>query len=389
MAFYRRASTIGLLLLVAGSGLGTGCGREPSPLHPPPAEAKVVAVREIGPLAFVPSIRARDGGYSARFGDASVWAFGDTVLATAAEDGERWRSSTWCETTDDDPSDGLKPLTEPLDASGAPAELLPFTDDEAAFNAEHNLEALGEARQRFALWPGPIVVDPTTGEALVFYGKLLCGSGAWDFELVGSSLARWPRPEAPLERPILHPDAKEPTLLFLKDELVLGQGAFVDDGWIYVYCVQTVGLTWPCLLARVRFADAFAKDKWEFWSGPEGWVRDPSQAREVMQAAPQVSVHFNATLGRYLAIYGAPLENGLLLRTAPRPEGPWSAPLRFHEGLAPTAPDSWNYCGLGHAELQQDGGRLEYVTYYRPTGFLLGEMRLVEVEVEATSGPSR
>ncbi|WP_437689730.1 hypothetical protein [Sorangium sp. So ce176] len=90
-----------------------GCGADAP-------EAAVRAARDLGPLAFDPVIRGRDGGYSARWGDSSVWVFGDTTLETPGEDGSSWRSSTFCATDELDASDGLSSLTEPLDAAGAP-----------------------------------------------------------------------------------------------------------------------------------------------------------------------------------------------------------------------------------------------------------------------------
>jgi hypothetical protein len=129
----------------------------------------------------------------------------------------------------------------------------------------------------------------------------------------------------------------------------------------------------------VRYEDALDRDAWRFYAGKRGWVRDHREATGIMQSAPQLSVHWNAYLGRFLAIYGEPLGNTLMLRTAPAPEGPWSEPVRFHEGEAPVGEGAWNYCGLGHAELQEEGGRIEYVTYYRQTGFLQGEIRLLKL----------
>jgi len=352
------------------------CGSPP--IAPPQFE---VSVTELGPLRFVDSIRARDGGYSAGWHGRSVWTFGDTVLETAAEDGERWRSSTWCFTRDLDAADGLADLSEPLDARGAPGEFVPFTPEEAAFNAEHNREELGDERRRYALWPGPVAVAPDGTSALVFYWKLTAGVGAWNFASLGGSLARW---NATGERPVrdeVRPGTSEPTLLFPEGDANVGQGALVAGEHLYAYGVTTRGLSWPCILARVRYADALDRDAWRFWAGAKGWVPDFREARAIMQSAPQMSVHWNAHLGRYLAIYGEPLGNALLLRTAPAPEGPWSEPLRFHEGLAPVGDDAWNYCGLGHAELQQEDGCIEYVTYFRTTGFLQGEIRLLRLEI--------
>ena len=337
-----------------------------------------IEAREVGPLKFADAIRGRDGGYSTLFRGRSVWTFGDTVLQKAGVDGERWRSSTWCETTDRDARDGLAPITEPLDLHGAPREFLPFTDDELAFNKEHNREELGKRRRRWALWPGPIVVNPRTGEALVFYGKLKCGAGQWDFKLVGHSLAKWTKPDAPIARPVVDSRAQEPTLLFGADDPLLGQGAFVDNGWIYAYGVKTQQLAWPCILARVRFELAFRKDAWEYW-GQDGWTGDAKAAVRIMEAAPQMSVHWNGFLKRYVAFYSNPLRNSIAMRTAPKPQGPWSKERFVHNGEPPVGEDRWNYCGIAHAELQREGGKVEYVTYYRTTGFLQGEIRLVEV----------
>lgn len=49
-------------------------------------------------------------------------------------------------------------------------------------------------------------------------------------------------------------------------------------------------------------------------------------------------------------------------------------------GDAADAEDAWNDGGVGHPEFQVDGGRVEYVTCFRPGGDLDGEMRLVRVE---------
>jgi len=361
-------AALGAVVLLAACG---------TPSSAPPAVD--VLVEEIGPLRFVASVRGRDGGYSAGWQGRSVWTFGDTALETEAEDGSRWRTSTWCFTRDLDAGDGLSGLTEPLDARGAPGEFLPFTESERAYNAEHDREELGDARTRRALWPGPVVVAPDGGSALVFYWKLHAGVGAWNFRSLGGSLARWPAPDQPPVRDVVHPGAPEPTLLFPDGDANVGQGALVVGTWLYAYGVTTRGLSWPCILARVPFDRALERDAWRFLGRGGRWVEDHRAAATIMQAAPQLSVHWNAHLGRYLAIYGEPLGNALLLRTAPAPEGPWSAPSRFHTGVAPVGDDVWNYCGLGHAELSGQGGRVEYATYYRQTGFLQGEIRLLRL----------
>jgi hypothetical protein len=91
-----------------------------------------------------------------------------------------------------------------------------------------------------------------------------------------------------------------------------------------------------------------------------------------------LSVHWNEHLRRYLAVYSTPLINTIEIRTALRPEGPWSASRVVFKGKAPST-ETWDYCGMAHAELARESGRIEYVTYCRETGFLRSEIRLVEM----------
>jgi hypothetical protein len=337
-----------------------------------PRRLEIEAARELGVLALDPSVHARDGGYSARLGALSVWVFGDSVLARAGADGSRWRSSTVAWTSDLDARDGLTGLADPLDAAGAPGEFLPFTLAEADYNARHFAPRVPEReRSRWALWPGPLVVEPS-GRALVFFAKLACGAGAWDFRSVGHGLAPWRGPGHAVERPA--------ELLFPEGDAVLGQGAVLHGGWLYAYGCRTAGLRWPCIVARAPAGAALERAAWRFWNGRD-WVAAAADAAPVLDAAPMLSVHWNAHLRLWLAAYSVPLVNRLALRTAPAPEGPWSEAVITHECVPAAAPDAWDYAGLAHAELAAEGGRVEFLSYYRPTGPLSGEMRLVEVRL--------
>ena len=71
--------------------------------------------------------------------------------------------------------------------------------------------------------------------------------------------------------------------------------------------------------------------------------------------------------------------NKIAIRTADRPEGPWSDAQDVVECIAPTNEKMWSYCGLAHPELSREAGRIEYLTYYRETGFFKGEIRLIEL----------
>lgn len=343
-------------------------------------KGEVASVREIGPLSFPAIIRGRDGGYSARFQDRSVWVFGDTVLNSAGEDGSQWRSSTWCHTKDFDGRDGMSGFDEPVDGKGAPFEFLPFTEEEMSYNKANNRQDLPEEkRSRYALWPGPVVVDPKTGKGYVFYSKIFARTGAFDFHATGYSVALWDNLDKPAVRPKVGSKGTDSTLLFPQGDAIMGQGAVIDGEWLYVYGCDTKNLSWPCIVARVRLADLLNRNEWLFFAGQGRWSKDWKDAVSVMDAAPMLTVHRNEYLGKYLAVYSTPLKNTISLRTADHAEGPWSESRVVAQCLAPSDPKAWTYSGLAHPELARDKGRVEYVSYYRETGFLMGEMRLIEI----------
>jgi len=334
----------------------------------------------LGALRFLGVIRGRDGGSSARFRGRSVWVFGDTPLDYPGADGSSWRSSTWCWTRDFDARDGLSDLNEPLDSNDTPGEFLPFTPEEREYNAVHNRDTLPvDERSRWALWPGPLVVDPVSGKAFVFYSKVFSKVGPWAFEAVGHSIAVWDDPAHLPARPNVGMDTGEPTLLFPKGDAPVIAGAVGVGEWVYAYAARREGLGFECILGRATFANALTRSAWQFFAGKGRWSNDWHEAVPVMKAAPMLSVHWNRHLRRYLAVYSTPLTNTIEIRTAARPEGPWSAGRVVATGRAPIDKEAWDYCGMAHAELTRSNGRVEYITYLRGTGFLSSEMRLVEI----------
>jgi hypothetical protein len=342
--------------------------------------AEVAEVRDMGPAQFLDVIGGRDGAYSARFGDRSVWVFGDTFLNSAGHDGSNWRSSTWCWTQDFDAGDGIDDLNEPVDVKGAPGEFLPFTRGERAYNRIYNARLFpNHMRSRMALWPGPVVVSPAGDRAYVFYAKVLVRHGILNFETLGSSIALWEAPDKPVIRPEVRPDADDPTILFPEGDVDLGHGALVVDDWLYAYRCESRRTSWPCIIARVKFADALKRDAWEFFAGDDRWSEDWRSAVPVIDAAPALSVHWNEYLGKYLAVYTSGLANKISIRTAERPEGPWSRSRVVAECVPPTNKEIWSYSALAHPEFARDNGKVEYFTYYRETGPFTGEIRLVEV----------
>lgn len=157
--------------------------------------------------------------------------------------------------------------------------------------------------------------------------------------------------------------------------------ALIEDGWLWAW-------SWirnpdkPCHLARVAPAEVLDPDTWRYFAGGDRWSADVADAATVFVAMDMTSVHRNAHIGRLVAFYSEPFSETVSVRTAERPQGPWSDAVTAFVAEAPPG-DGNAYCGLGHAELAGDGGRLEYVSYYRSTGDWEGEIRLVEVELAA------
>ena len=97
-----------------------------------------------------------------------------------------------------------------------------------------------------------------------------------------------------------------------------------------------------------------------------------------MDANDVLSVAYNAHLHAYVAFYAKPMENQILLRTAPAPEGPWSEPRVAFATRKPAR--LWVYDGLAHPEFERESGRIQYLTYSLTTEGG-SEVRLVEVEL--------
>lgn len=377
---FNAAVLLAALLMVGcgdGSGSGDSGGSGVSPL--------VKAAQELGPLEFPWVVATRDGGFSAQFKGRSIWVFGDTVLRDCGL-GPGWRSSTWSAVDDQDASDGIGPFEDPLEIDGCPWEFLPFTEAEQAFNTLHfvDCEACApdcpdDCGARFALWPGPIVVRPDTGEALILYTKISARPGLWNFESLGVGLARWGATSMPVERPLVDGDAADPTLLFGPDEPPFVSAALAHEGHLYVYACSVDWLNAPCKLARVEYDYAFKRSAWRYYAGAGAWSLLLDEAVPVVDGNPSMTVHWSEHLDAWVAIHNGVVSADVMIHTAPSPEGPWSAADVLFTGDPTDGDESWNYGGVAHPEFQEDGGRVEYVTYYRPGADLDGEMRLVRV----------
>lgn len=354
---------------VAALALASACGgAEPA--------LQVESTRALGALQWDPAVAGRDGGYSTRVGERSLWVFGDTGGRTPPGH-LGFANNTACATVDLDARDGLSPLVEHLDDDGYLLEFVPLTADEAAYEAAHGDPATcGEACEGVALWPGPAVHDAARGRVLVFYGKLLQRPGPLNITAVGTSIAVWSDALVGVaERPEVAPGREEPTLLFLDGEFELAAAALAVGDDVLAYSCAGDGFDRPCRLGRAPLADPLRRAAWRFYGGDGEWHEEPSRAAELFQGAPMMTVHFNDHAQVYVAAYAVIAGNAAEIRTARAPEGPWSEAATIVHGREPIA-GSTSYGALFHPELSRERGRVEYLTYFLHE---TGTIELVEV----------
>ena len=375
------------ILLLFGTGFNTsGCDKV-SATNPGPT---VVSATDLGTIPTNPDILGRDGGYSALFQGVSVWIYGDTFLTKPNAENFTLISDSWSYTSDLDAKDGISGFTEPLDSAGAPTMLLPETPAEQAFNAAHNGDNCEQpCGARWALWPASVVVDPATGHALIFYGLFSAQPGDFNFQGIGSSVATWRTLQQQPQRPTINPPvvAAHPDLLFNENEPAFGSASLIANKMLYVYgCgIPTSGTDKGCRLGKVAPENVLNRSAWSYYAGNGNWSSQISDAVSAFVGDSILSIAWNNYLQQYIAIFSATFSQNVMIRTAPKPEGPWSLATVAFVAMQPASGNV--YDAHAHSEYDANGGQTIYVTYSRnlPTPFT-SEVRLVAVQLARTGG---
>jgi hypothetical protein len=373
-----------LLLSIAGFET-SGCDS----VSIPAPSLKIVSVKDLGTLPTNPEILGRDGGYSALFQGYSVWLYGDTFLAQPNAEDFTLISDSWSYTSDLKAQDGITGFQEPLDSAGAPTMILPETPAEQAFNAAHNSNNCQQqpCGARWALWPASVVVDPVSGQALVFYSLVYALPGNFNFQSVGSSVATWQNIVEQPQRPNINPPvvAAHPDLLFNQNEPGFGSASLISGGVLYLYgCGSpTNGSDKGCRLGKVAPANVLDRSVWSFYAGNGNWSSQIGDAVPVFSGDNILSVSWNNYLQQYVAVYSAPLSQDVMMRTAPGPAGPWSLAITAFTAMRPASGNV--YDALAHSEYDANGGQTIYVTYSRSTPApFTSEVRLVSIQLART-----
>jgi Domain of unknown function (DUF4185) len=360
--------------------LGGGVRAEGAHPQGPPPIPGIRSVTDLGSVSQNPVISARDGIMSGEFDGQSFWAFGDTVLTVPGRDGDSWSDNTLSWTTDLDASDGITLAGDHLDSTGAPTEFLPWTPEERRFNERHDPQLCTQqpCGAEYALWGGPVVPDPERDRLLLPYMEIYRVIGNPGWKTIGAGIATW-TPGSPVVRPIENPGSRTPTLMWGPSEIPYTSGWVSDGETLFAYGCQAGFLVQHCHVARVGLADATDKAKWTYYAGGETWSSTPADSVTVFEGgAAGNAIQYLPYLGEYLAVYNGVFSDEVRYRVSSTPWGPWSDEAVMFVGL-PGWQGSIDYAAEAHPEYAQDGGRTQFVTYFHTTGFLEGNIPLVEV----------
>lgn len=280
-------------------------------------------------------------------GERTLWLFGDTFLGprTAGRAAAAFVSNTVAVQT------GLDPSTATLERWPTDAA------DGAVFSSDEPGE-----------WLWPLHGARLGAGLLLFFMRvrstrpdLATHAEAWAeegslgfFEVVGAA-ARW------VADADAHPREWHPESLPLPpSDAVLGTAVVIDGGHVYAYAYRSG----DALLARWPEDDATAgrlvDPQW--WAGARGWTAEFGSATAVMSSVvTEFTVHHDGSCFVHTQV-GDPLTPAIEVRTAGRPEGPWSAPRALFTPDEAGRDGVIAYAGKAHPELVGDGLVVTYAS---------------------------
>ncbi len=378
-----------LLIVLSLSLIATnGCGFI-GPKTRPLKIAKVESMQDFETDAWV---YGRDAGNSIRMGSDVLWVFGDTF----GWSGLHCATAAW--------SNAARPwsLDEPVDNWFNAHQFYTFSPGELQFNADHetppdcckqhqkcaadnaycHCPKDTDCGTRIAIWPGDLI-ETGSGTALHYYEKVWVGSAPYDFEHLGTGIADVQYKSTRAHRP--PGDDGEPLLIFRPDEPnYLRAIRVAEDSGPYIYLYASANRR-ECkvdvLAARVPLVAAFERGAYEFWNG-NGWTGDIAGTVPILASVVGGlgSVTWSEHLGHYVSAFNDICSGGthLLVRTAPRPEGPWSEPTAID--LRPLGATKDAYAGQIHGSLSD--GRNIVFTFYQPQELGVGRVRLGRIVLE-------
>ena len=310
-----------------------------------PKELSIKNIEEIGLVQNpVRPQFIRDGGAGAVVDGKYLWTFGDTLFNPKSVDGVNGRTATAGYAELNNPLS----VSEPLDINQAPAQFIPLSQNDQAYN---NRTKKGD--DRYAIWPGLVVARPEQNDALVFFLRLKVnpGGGGLNYDLLNTGIARVPNGSTQAE--VIVPE------LFKKPEPLYSGPGFTKDGFIYFYECSSRSER-SCSLARVKIEEVLQRANYAFWDG-KSWQSDfTKRAEKYPGTSTGTSIGYIPAINQYVIFYNKPFSKDMYVSTSQELGNGWSKPKKFYEATAN------NYALLYHPELTTNNGTSLLLTYYQP-----------------------
>ncbi len=149
-------------------------------------------------------------------------------------------------------------------------------------------------------------------------------------------------------------------------ELHFGVQVLRDDPMVYLFFSRRKGEVTRAGLARTSIDGMCDPGAYEYLSSPEPtWSPEIGDSHDLAETGPEFSVTFNPHLNRYLMVYVNGYTRELMLRTAPRPWGPYSR--ERNAGKVPCREDVQIISlGFEHPSFSRSNGRTVLISYCQP-----------------------
>jgi hypothetical protein len=192
--------------------------------------------------------------------------------------------------------------------------------------------------------------------------------GGLGFELIGAWLGKVGNPRDPPPAWRLTFSRIPHSRFGAPGDRLFGSWVLKEDGFLYIYGTsekRTGELRLKnMVVARAPEARLSDFSHWRFYARGR-WVRDAERAEALCgNVANEFSVTFLAGLNRYIAVYSAPgFSEEIVIRTAPRPHGPWSEPQVVFR-CPEAARDDEVFCYAAKAHPSMSGSAHELILTY-------------------------
>jgi len=287
----------------------------------PRVGVKVTSVVGVGnqtDQSLYPIYPTRDGGAVGTLADKIVWFWSDTTYSNANNNNSfaGFYGNT----------EALGTPTNQLVMKGPERQAIPFTTDELAFNNKYSYNP------RVVLWPKSGVIETSPGNGLLWVPKGYYGKTITDPE---------PNAGIVLSSVTIGTDGN-PVVTRLSDVPLFplnsvpsygSVSAVTDNNYVYLYSTDsfaTFGAT--TMVARAPLAGATSLSSYQYWNaGASKWegaapnIANTSYAIFTSTFGVDGNVYYSSYHRAWIFIYSNHADYHVYLRTAPAPQGPWSA----------------------------------------------------------------